>query len=112
MKGFDGPPRPADEIAVVKWSNWAGGVRVKSMNGEPPGLASSAELLPGEQLVNFTHSPNLGLTTYSATLSFEAEPGGVYKLHAACSGLVDCEPFWAWIVDTKDGKIVAGRAPQ
>ena len=95
----------------MKWSNWSGGVRVKSMNGEPPGFASSAELLPGEHLVNLTLSPNLGLTTYSATLSFEAEAGRVYKLHAKCGGLVSCDPFWAWIVDVKDGRTIAGRAP-
>lgn len=112
MKGFDGPPRSSDEIAVVKWSNWSGGVRVKSMNGKPPGLASGAELLPGEHLVNLTHSANLGLTTYSATLAFEAEAGGVYKIHAKCGSLVNCAPFWAWIVDTKDGKTIAGREPQ
>ena len=58
------------------------------------------------------HSPHLGLTTYSATLAFEIEVGREYKFHAKRGGLVDCNPFWARIVDAEDGKTIAGRPPQ
>lgn len=112
MKGFDEPAESPDEIAVIKWSNWSGGVRVKSLDGELPSFDSSAEVLPGEHIVNFTHSPNLGLSTYSATLSFKAEPGRLYKIDAECGSFVKCRPFWAWIEDVEEGKIVAGRKPE
>lgn len=112
MQTFKDPPQSPDEIAVIEWSNWSGGVRVKSLDGELPSFDSSAEVLPGEHIVNITHSPNFGLTTYSATLTFEAEPGRVYKIDAECGTLVQCRPFWAWIEDAEEGKIVAGRKPE
>ena len=112
MKAYEGEARPAEEIAVLQWSNWTGGVRVKSLNGELPGQASSAQILPGENIVNFIHSPNFGLTTYSMTLTFDAEAGRRYKIDADCDGTVTCKPFWAWIEDAGDGSLVAGRRPE
>ncbi len=112
MKAYEGEPLAPDETAIIKWSSMSGGAKVKSLNGELPGHATRAEILPGEHLVNFTHSPNLGLTTYSKTLSFEAEPGHTYKIRAKCGGFVECKPFWAWIEDLGDGSTVAGRRPE
>ena len=112
MQGYKGEAQPAEETAVVEWSNWSGGVKVKSLDGELPSFASSAQVLPGEHIVNITHSPNLGLSTYSATLTFDAEAGRVYEIAAECGTLVKCRPFWAWIEDAEAEKIVAGRRPE
>ena len=110
LKGYSGETLPAEELAVVDWS-WPSGVRVKSLDGELPGASSRAMVLPGEHIVNFTYSSNFGLTTYSATLTFEAEAGKVYRLQASCHGLVSCEPFWAWVEEAESEIVVAGKSP-
>lgn len=108
VQGYKGDPLPREEVAMIEWS----GLTVKVLNGKLPGASSAAEVLPGEQIITILYSPNLGLTTFSKTLTFEAEAGQSYELHASCGSFVNCRPFWAWVEDMKGGAVIAGKSPK
>ena len=107
VQNYKGDPLPREEVAMIEWS----GLTVKVINGKLPGAASSAEVLPGEQIITILYSPNLGLTSYSKTLIFDAEAGHSYELHAECGSFLKCKPFWAWVENQKGGEIITGRSP-
>ena len=110
MRQYEGPERPANQIAVLTKPKGTGAV-INSIDGKFRGIGDLErhEFLPGSHtlLVHFV-SAATGALRFSADplrLTFDAQPGSTYTLIARSD---PGERQWtAWIEDAATKEIVA-----
>lgn len=109
VKRYDGPPRPAHEIAILeKEDSTYGGISVVKINGKFRGIGTSDryEFLPGTVSikVNYTDARSGEIVSgRSIELTFGAEEGEVYSLkYKLMAG-----SWIAWVEEKKTGVTVS-----
>jgi hypothetical protein len=132
-QAYPGPQRPASQVALLKIKDSAFNLAelnvVLPYRGWPSSSLNAASIAVGTQSVTAwysnrgeVHRRNVrtGLVTRSmenlgligeAKLSFNAEAGHEYTVHAARANPQRNAGAHIWIVDDTTGQIVAGRKP-
>lgn len=129
VRSYDGPPRPAGQVARLKLGRSSRGpsALVWSIDGRDLrqgrkwvwNTTAEIELTPGSHAVELSYwEPGL-YSISNVTLAFVCEAGHGYELHVAPLDEGVCETLWkmtvggrfrwtAWIIDAQTKAVVAG----
>jgi hypothetical protein len=133
---YSGSRLPENQVAMIETTGSlrtvipkAAAVVVKRIDGKETGVEKTAimppiEVLPGTHSLDLRLSRSLGTTdtggvassgykeyTVDKTLDLVAQAGHKYRIY----GVLDTEqtfPWFVWIEDLKDGKVVSGTKPK
>ena len=131
VRFYDGAPLKTNEIVLLKIERGISNCRafVWNVDGKPLGNPHGfnrnntieIEMLPGTNTLQFSYQDDsLSHSITNMTLTFYGQAGQIYELHVAPINdgfgkhlerdFFGGRFFWtAWIIDTQNGEVVAGR---